>query len=62
MNDEEQWEELNRLHDELDFLRYFFDAAQDSFGPADADVTISIIEEYEENTGNSVPEEYDWRK
>lgn len=31
---------------ELDFLRYFHDAAGEAFGPADSDVYASINEDY----------------
>ena len=35
------------LLQELDFLRYFYEAAGDAFGPADSDVYRSINEDYE---------------
>lgn len=35
------------LLQELDFLRYFHDAAGDAFGPADSDVYAYINEDYD---------------
>lgn len=46
------------VQDELIFLRYFFDAAGDAFGPADHDVYCYIMQEYENTTGRAVPKPY----
>ena len=44
---------------ELEYLRYFYDAVQPALGPADDDIIRMIQEEYEEETGNEVPKDYD---
>lgn len=43
---------------ELDFLRFFFEAAGEAFGPADHDIYCLIMEQYEETFDRLVPEEY----
>lgn len=44
--------------DELTFLRYFFNAAGDGFGPADHDVYCILMENFERTHNLSVPREY----
>jgi len=46
------------INDELTFLRFFYGAAGEAFGPADADVYQGIREDYERITGNKVPSDY----
>jgi hypothetical protein len=46
------------MNDELTFLRYFYHAAGEVFGPADSDVYAGIKEDYERDTGNTVPSDY----
>ena len=43
---------------ELDFLRFFFEAAGEAFGPADHDVYCGIMQQYEDENDRLVPEEY----
>lgn len=43
---------------ELAFLRFFFEAAGEAFGPADHDVYCCIMRDYEYATDRLVPEEY----
>lgn len=43
---------------EIAFLRYFYEAAGDVFGPADADVYRGIMEAFEEDTVTRVPTDY----
>ena len=53
----EQMEQFtNSVLDELEFLRWFYDAAGDVFGSDD--VYVSIDEDYIETTGRAVPEGY----
>ena len=47
---------LAEMENAFAFLEWFF--ANADFGPADADVRGLMLEQYEEETGNSVPEEY----
>lgn len=44
--------------DELAFLRFFFEAAGDAFGPADHDIYRLIMESYEDRSGKKVPADY----
>lgn len=46
---------------ELAFLKFFFKAAGDAFGPADADIYCGIAQDYEDLKGLPVPKAYDWR-
>jgi hypothetical protein len=46
--------ELRNAERELAFLRYFYDAAGEAFGPADLDVYASIRDDYE----GEIPEGY----
>jgi hypothetical protein len=46
--------EQEKIQLELKFLRYFYGAAGDAFGPADADVYQQIKDEYD----GIVPEGY----
>lgn len=46
---------------ELDFLRFFYDAAGDAFGPADSDIYNSIRQDWEQQTGQKNPAEYHGR-
>ena len=41
---------------ELEYLRYFYDAAD--FGPADSDVRWMIKEGFEKDTGKKLPVKY----
>jgi len=50
----EEWKEIER---ELDFLRFFYDAAGDVFGCASDDVYDLIKQEYKDN-GDQLPEGY----
>jgi hypothetical protein len=43
---------------ELRFLRFFYSAAGGAFGPADAEIYRMIIEDFEDQTGVRVPEDY----
>ena len=43
---------------ELEFLRFFYGAAADAFGPADDDIYCMINEEFEQETGKKVPDGY----
>ncbi len=42
---------------ELEFLRYFYSAAGDAFGPCDADI-YNNINEYWVKSGNTLPNGY----
>ena len=46
------------MGDELTFLRFFYAAAGEAFGPADDDVYRCIHDDYEKETGNRVPNDY----
>lgn len=46
------------MEDELEFLRYFYDAAGDAFGPADADIYRMIADDYAKQSGKKAPAEY----
>lgn len=46
---------------ELEFLRYFYDAAGDSFGPADGDIYRAIARDFEDETGKTLPSNYSRR-
>jgi hypothetical protein len=46
------------MADELTFLRHFYHAAGEVFGPADADVYDALHQQYEAETGNKVPSDY----
>lgn len=43
---------------ELEFLKYFFGAAD--FGPADGDVRDTIAENFMDKTGKNLPEGYNY--
>lgn len=43
---------------EIAFLRYFYEAAGEAFGPADHDIYCGIMEAFEESTQMLVPEAY----
>lgn len=49
---------VKELELEVDFLRYFYGAAGDVFGPAEDDVYEGIKEEYKES-GGVVPPTYE---
>jgi hypothetical protein len=38
---------VDKLTQELEFLRYFYDAAGEAFGPADSDIYAMIKENYD---------------
>jgi len=44
---------------ELEFLRFFYDAAGEAFGPADADIYYMIKEDFQVETGYALPEGYE---
>lgn len=44
---------------ELEFLQYFYSAAGDCFGPADADVYDAIKENFKRWKGKELPEGYE---
>lgn len=46
--------------DELDFLRFFFDAAGSAFGPADSDIYFMIAEDWMKKTGKALPSKYSY--
>ena len=48
----------DELNIELEFLRYFYSAAGDAFGPADSEVYDIIKENFVEDTGLQLPEGY----
>lgn len=50
----EIYDELEELKKEIAFLRYFYNAAGDAFGPAESDIYYMIIQDYE----GEVPKEY----
>ena len=41
---------------EFDWLLWFFQRAD--FGPADGDVRQMLVDQYEKETGNTVPQDY----
>ncbi len=43
---------------ELEYLRYYHDAVIPALGPADDDIISMIQDDYKEETGNPIPEEY----
>lgn len=43
---------------ELEFLRFFYEAAGPVFGPAEDDVYRGITEDFENETGREVPKAY----
>lgn len=43
---------------ELEYLKWFFSTAD--FGPADSDVRMYLEEQFEEETGKTIPEGYKW--
>lgn len=46
---------------ELEFLRYFYKAAGDSFGPADLDIYRGIADDFIASTGKELSENYSRR-
>lgn len=50
---------LTEVLAELQFLRYFYGAAGDAFGPADGDVHDGIVEMYTQAYGKAPPKPYD---
>ena len=44
---------------ELDYLRYFYDAVQPALGPADDDIISMIRDDFEQETGQRPPIDYD---
>lgn len=57
-NELEEFERMTKDQErEIKFLRYFYDAAGDVFGPADDDVYRAIAENYEQLYG-TLPERY----
>jgi len=49
---------LNKVGNELHFLRYFYEQAGQAFGPADGDVHAGIVEMYEDRHGWQAPSGY----
>ena len=43
---------------EVEFLRYFYSAAGDCFGPADFEIYAAIKRNYKKKSGKALPEEY----
>lgn len=52
---------LKERASELEWLRFFYDEAQEVFGPANSDVTEIIIEGFEKESGKRVPKGYKFR-
>jgi len=46
------------MEDELEFLRYFYHAAGNAFGPADDDIYRMIAADYTEESGKEIPAGY----
>ena len=44
---------------ELEFLKYFYSAARDCFGPADADVYEAIKQQFKKYKLKELPEGYE---
>ena len=51
---------MSKKFKKLEFLEWFFEDC--NFGPAHEDVISCMVDDYEEQTGQVVPEEYDYRK
>ncbi len=49
---------MSKQGTEIEFLRFFYGAASDAFGPADDDIYRMIGEEFEQETGKKVPKGY----
>ncbi len=49
---------MSKRASELEFLKFFYIAAGDAFGPADDDIYRMIVEEFEEETGLRAPVGY----
>jgi hypothetical protein len=51
-------EVAEEMEAELDFLRFFYSAAGESFGPADSDIYRMIGEDYKNESGRDLPPDY----
>jgi len=55
---EEHLEEIQNLIAEVQFLRYFYSAAGDCFGPADRDVYEAIKQDFMKHKDKTLPKGY----